>query len=76
MSGGGTDAAAADGSEFGIVRINEGARRLCQKHGFALNDLYALVADDIDALTVTKGNAILSKAVAVAIQTACEGSKP
>jgi hypothetical protein len=64
----------------GIIRINEVARRLCKKHGFAFNDLYALVVDDVDTLTVAKGNvhynpqgnAILSKAVADAIQTAIQ----
>ena len=62
----------------GIIRINEVARRLCEKHGFTFNDLYSLVVNDIDTLTVAKGNvhynaqgnAILSKAVAEAIETA------
>lgn len=62
----------------GIIRINEVARRLCHKHGFAFNDLYALVVDNVDTLTVAKGNvhytpqgnAILSKAVADAIEAA------
>lgn len=67
-----------------IIRINEVARRLCAKHGFAFNDLYALVVNDIDNLTAAKGNvhynpqgnAILSKAVADAIRTAIEVTPP
>lgn len=68
----------------GIIRINEVAKRLATKHGIAFNDLYTLVVDRIDDLTVAKGNvhykaegnAILSKAVADAILAALEPPNP
>lgn len=68
----------------GIVRINEVARRLCEKHGFGFNDLYSLVADGIDGLSAAKanvhynakGNAILAQAVADTIRAAAVPTRP